>query len=85
MLTVKKLKEILDMYNDDARVILVTSEDICHTVNLKDGTVVLSQYKPIGICNRTGGYVYPTDTEGYSGYCPELDEDLFQIEFTKLK
>lgn len=84
MLTVKKLKEILSMHNDDARVILETSEDICHTVNLNDGTLVLSRHKPIGICNRTSGYVYPTNVEGYAGYCPELDEDLYQIEFTPL-
>ena len=39
--------------------------------------------KPIGICNRTKTYVYPTTVKGYAGYCPELDEDLFTFEFTK--
>ena len=39
--------------------------------------------KPIGICNRTKTYVYPTTVKGYAGYCPELDEDLFTFEFSK--
>ena len=40
--------------------------------------------KPIGICNRTNTYVYETEVEGYSAYCPELDEDLYLFEFTPL-
>ena len=45
--------------------------------------VILSTQKPIGICNRSGGYVYPTSTEGYAGYSQELDEDLYEFEFNK--
>lgn len=45
----------------------------------------LAQYgMPIAICNRTGSFVYPTEVEGYYGYCPELDEDLYKMETTPL-
>ncbi len=40
--------------------------------------------EPIGICNRTKEYVYPSFVEGYSAYCPELDEDLYDMEWTKI-
>ena len=40
---------------------------------------------PIGICNRTKSLVYPSFVEGYTAYCPELDEDLYQFEFTPFK
>jgi hypothetical protein len=41
---------------------------------------------PIGVYmyNKTKAYVYPTSVEGYSGYCFELDEDLYDFEFTKI-
>ena len=39
--------------------------------------------KAIGICNRTKTVVYETDVKGYSAYCPELDEDLYDMEWTK--
>src|SRR5690606_18501340 len=41
--------------------------------------------EPIGICNRTKTLVYPTEVDGYSAYCPELNEDLYSFEFTPLK
>lgn len=45
----------------------------------------LAQYgMPIAICNRTGSFVYRTEVEGYYGYCPELDEDLYKMETTPL-
>lgn len=46
----------------------------------------LFNLKPIviGKCNRTNTDVYPSEVEGYDGYCPELDEDLYNIEFTRL-
>jgi hypothetical protein len=46
--------------------------------------VILSTEKPIGTCNRTGSYVYPSVVEGYSAFCPELDEDLFNMEWAEL-
>jgi hypothetical protein len=39
----------------------------------------------IGICNRTGTQVVPTITKGYSAYCSELDEDLYDFEWTKFE
>lgn len=81
MATKRKLIELLEKYSDDAHIANEQGEDFIHIVNLTDGTITLSTKKPIGVCNRTGGYVYPTVVEGYAGYCPELDEDLFSFEF----
>lgn len=39
--------------------------------------------KVVGICKRTGGKVLETETEGYSGYSEELDEDLYEFEIEK--
>ena len=41
--------------------------------------------KRIGICNRTGTFVFPTTTFGYSAYCPELDEDLYDFEWSRFE
>lgn len=41
-------------------------------------------HEAIGICNRTGTYVLPTKVKGYSAYCPELDEDLYDFEWDTL-
>ncbi len=50
---------------------------------LKDCLKNISQYiTPIGKCNRTGEEVYITQTKGYSAFNPQLDEDLYAIEFT---
>ena len=38
---------------------------------------------PIGTCNRTNGLVYPTTVDGYAGYSIELDEDVYEFEFTR--
>ena len=80
-----KLIELLAVYEDNAEIVTQTGESFNHIVNLTDGSVVISTEKPIGTCNRSGGYVYPTTTKGYSGYCPEIGEDLYEMEFTKYK
>jgi hypothetical protein len=54
-------------------------------VNGSEESVILSTTKPIGYCNRSGEYVYPSVVEGYSAYSPELDEDLYDIEWTPLE
>jgi hypothetical protein len=59
-------------------VVILDKEVIENETDLK-----IHYNKPIGICNRTNTYVYPTTTKGYTGYCPELDEDLFTFEFSK--
>jgi hypothetical protein len=46
-------------------------------------SVILSASQPIGICNRSGGYVYPSVVDGYVGFSPELDEDLYEFEFNR--
>ena len=84
MSTKKELVLLFESYSDEAHVVTEQGEDITHLVNLTDGTIVMSSKKPIGVCNRTGGYVYPTVVSGYAGYCPELDEDLFSFEFASI-
>jgi len=79
-----KLIELLAVYDDNAEIVTQTGESFNHIVNLTDGSIILSTEKPIGICNRSGGYVYPTTTKGYAGYCPEIDEDLYKMEFTEM-
>jgi len=54
------------------------------TLNSALENVRLCTSKPIGKCNRTREYVYPSIIEGYSAYCPELDEDLYSMEWTKI-
>jgi hypothetical protein len=83
MLTVKQLKEMLSKYPDDMEITNEQSQGIIHVCNTSD-TLILSPYKPIGICKRTGGNVYPSVVGDYAGYCPELDEDLFEYEFTRI-
>jgi Zn finger protein HypA/HybF involved in hydrogenase expression len=85
MMTVKKLRELLNSFMPDARVITPDSDHIVHISNLKDGTVVLSTEKPIGYCKKCGEYVFPTTVEGYVGVCPNCNEDLYGIEIEEIK
>jgi len=79
-LTVKQLKEFLASAPDDAIVHTEQNLDIVHVV--VGDSVLLSTKKPIGTCNRTGEYVYPSKIEGYSAFSPALDEDLYKFEWT---
>ena len=84
MTTIGKLIELLSYYNDDS---IITNEQglpFIHIVNSKDN-IVLSTQKPIAYCGRSGGYVYPTTTEGYFGYSIDLDEDVYEIETEPLE
>lgn len=81
-LTVKDLKETLKGMREDAIVVNEQNQDFIHIIS--SDTLRLSTNKPIGICNRTGEYVYPSLVNGYSGFCPELDEDLYEFEFTRI-
>lgn len=78
--SVGKLIELLKDYQQDSRITNELNEPFVHIVNGKDGAIILSTKKPIAICDRTGGYVYPTTTKGYFGYSPELDEDVYSFE-----
>jgi hypothetical protein len=83
--TVGKLIELLSMYPKDMEISNQNNENFIHIVNTESDNVILSTEKPIAFCNRTGSYVYPTQSEGYFGYVPELDEDVYKFETTPLK
>ena len=83
--TVGKLIELLSMYPKDMEISNQNNEDFIHIVNTESDRVILSTEKPIAFCNRTGSYIYPTESKGYFGYCPELDEDVYKFETTPLK
>lgn len=89
MIDIGQLREMIAVYPSNMRVTDEQGNDIVHIVNqLGEDRVILSKNKPIGTCNRCGGYVYPTDTVSeyeYPGYCPGHDEDLFEMEFTPLE
>lgn len=83
---VRELIEMLKMYNQEQEITDVQNQPFVHIRSTQDGdTILLSTTNPIGVCNRTGMKVYPSVVDGYSAYCPELDEDLFGIEFTITK
>ena len=81
--TVGNLIELLSVYPKDMDISDEQNQSFVHIVNTKD-RVILSTNKPIGICNRTGEHVYPSIVEGYSAFNPELDEDLYDMEWTPL-
>ena len=39
----------------------------------------------ITVCRRCGTKVERSQVEGYSWYCPEHDEDLYQIEVMEIE
>jgi len=83
-LTVKKLKEFLANMPDDVIIRDQQNQDFVHI--LCEDEIRLSTEKPIGYCSRSGGYVYPSVVGDYSAFSPELDEDLYDLEwepFTK--
>jgi hypothetical protein len=82
MTTIGKMIELLSKYPSDFVLTNEQNQNFIHIIN-SDDRVILSTTKPIGICKRTGSYVYPSVVDGYSGFCPELDEDLFEFEFNR--
>ncbi len=82
--TIGKIIELLSDYPKDVIIINEQGQDFIHIVNIKN-RVILSAEKPIGYCNRTGEYVYPSKVDGYSAYSPELDEDLYDMEWIPLE
>lgn len=83
MITVGELIQKLMIYPKDFVVINEQNKDIVNIVNT-DESVIISTTRPIGICNRSGGNVYPSLVKGYSGFSPNLDEDLYDFESEKL-
>lgn len=82
MTSVKNLIELLSSYPENFVITNEQNMPFIHIINGGDN-VILSTQKPIGICNRSGGYVYPSLVEGYVGFSPELDEDLYEFEFNR--
>ena len=84
--TVGKLIELLSNYPKDMLIQDEQNRPFIHIINSGDKDrqyVRLSTTQPIGICNRSGGYVYPSIVDSYVGFSPELDEDLYEIEFNR--
>ena len=79
--TKKQLLELLSSYPDDSFITDEQNRPFIHIVNKANGDIILSATKPIGLCYRSGEYVYPSIVEGYDGFCPEIDEDLYSYEF----
>lgn len=81
-LTVGKLKEFLSSSPDDH---VITNEQNQNFIHIIAGnSVIISTKKPIGICCRSGEYVYESVVDGYTAYSPALDEDLYDVEWEKL-
>jgi len=80
--TVKEIRDSLAIYKDDAIITNHENQPFIHTVNKSNGDVILSTEKPIGYCNRSSGYVYPTSVEDYLGVSAELDENVDLCEIT---
>ena len=81
MTTVGELIELLSKYPKDFVITDEQNQPFIHIVNGSDN-IILSTTKPIGYCNRSGEYVYPSRVDGYSAFSPELDEDLYNNEWT---
>jgi hypothetical protein len=81
MTTVGEIIELLSVYPKDMVINDEQNRAFIHIVNLQD-SVILSPAKPIGYCNRSGEYVYPSIVDGYSAFCPSFDEDLFDMEWS---
>lgn len=82
MTTIKNLIELLSEYPQNFVITDEQNRPFVHIINGGDN-VILSTQKPIGICNRSGGYVYPSIVEGYVGFSPDLGEDLYEFEFNR--
>lgn len=79
-MTLGVLLESLKLCNIDQKVTNSKGKDFIHISNDSQGNTVLSTVRPIGICSRSGGNVYPSIIKGYKGYSIELDEDLYEFE-----
>lgn len=84
MTTVRKLIELLEPYakNENALITNHENADFVHICSTSQGNVILTTEKPIGYCNRSSGYVYPTEVEDYLGVSSELDENVDLHEMT---
>lgn len=82
MSTVAELIKLLSKYPQNFEVLDEQNRPFIHIINDED-IIRVSTAQPIGICNRSGGYVYPSIVKGYIGFSPEIDEDLLEFEFSR--
>jgi hypothetical protein len=85
MTKVSKLIELLSAYNGEMNVIDFEGQDFVHISyfgDKKDGSLILSTERPIGYCNRSGEYVFPTLVEDYIGVVPAINENVDLGEIT---
>lgn len=80
-LNVKEIIKMLLSYPDDMVVTDEQNQNLKFIGNVGD-TLIVSTANPIGVCNRSDKEVFPSVIDGYSAYSPELDEDLFDMEWT---
>lgn len=80
MITVAKLKELLNDYSDTHEVRWFDGSQITH-INAVNDLLVLSDRKYIGQCCKCGNQVYPDiNNKDYAGYCISCDENLYKME-----
>ena len=84
MCTVEKLITLLSNYPMTLEVVDEQNNPFIHNMNTYNNTVRLSTTQPIGICNKSGGYVYPSKVNNYDEYSPDIDEDLYAFEYKPL-
>lgn len=85
MTTVSKLIELLSAYNGDMNVIDFEGQEFVHISHFgdkEDSSLILSTERPIGYCNRSGEYVFPTLVEDYLGVVPAIEENVDLGEIT---
>ena len=73
-LTVKYFRESLKHFPDDMII-----------VNHENNRLKLTVEPKIGECNRCGTPVHKSSTKGYEAVCTDCDEDLYSMEYIKLK
>jgi hypothetical protein len=83
-LTKKYFIEYLKRVHDETEIVGANGQPIVHFVNIGN-KIVLSDEKPVGYCGKCGEYAYrERELTGYTGYCPNEDENLFAFEITPL-
>ena len=85
-LTIKNLRDIINSkgWKEGAIVTNEQLQNFEHITHDKQGNIRLCISRPIGRCNRTDEYVYPSIVKGYAAFCPELNEDLYEHEFYRI-
>jgi len=85
-LTIRELKRFINTpgFTNDTLITDMHLQNFVHITHDLVGNIRLCISRPIGKCNRTDEYVYPSIVNGYTAYCPELDEDLYDFEWRKI-